>query len=219
MRCLHVRLAGEGDPLHPLLPHVTDERLFREVVMLDWSFSPDPPSTAVLLYLDGDLQAFEAILAAADVVVDSDVTPLGGGRGYAFVHSRSPPLETEILSIGSRDGLLPISPVRYHRDGSFSFRVLGALETLQAAVAAMPEGVETHIEKVGGHELGRSPLPPEFPPRQWEALAVAFEAGYYDVPRTATRDDVAARLECAPSTATEHLQKAERRLVEWCLGR
>jgi predicted DNA binding protein len=95
--------------------------------------------------------------------------------------------------------------------------VLGSLETLQAAVAAMPEAVETRIERVGGHELGRPPLPPQFPARQWEALTVAFEAGYYDVPRTATRDDVADQLGCAPSTATEHLQKAERRLVRWCL--
>jgi hypothetical protein len=217
MRCLHVRLSGVGDTLHPLFPHVTDEELFREVLLLDWSFSADPPTTTVLLYLDGDIDAFEAILAAADVVLEYDVTPLGQHRGYAFVHSRSPPVEREILTVGSRDGLLPISPVRYHPDGSFSVRVLGSLETLQAAVAAMPEAVETRIERVGGHELGRPPLPPQFPARQWEALTVAFEAGYYDVPRTATRDDVADRLGCAPSTATEHLQKAERRLVRWCL--
>jgi predicted DNA binding protein len=219
MRCLRVRLSGQGETLHPLLPHITDEQLFREVLMLDWSFSAEPPSTAVLLYLDGDIHAFEQILAAADVVHDYDITRLDEQSGYAFVHSRSPPVETEILSVGSRDGLLPISPVRYHRDGSFSFRVLGALDTLQAAVAALPEAVEAHIEQIGGHELGRSPLQPQFPARQWEALTVAFEAGYYDVPRTATRDDVAERLGCAPSTATEHLQKAERRLVEWCLDR
>jgi predicted DNA binding protein len=219
MRCLRVRLSGESETLHPLLPHITDERLFREVLMLDWSFSAEPPSTTVLLYLDGDVHAFEEILATADVVHDYDVTFLGQERGYAFVHSRSPPVESEVLSIGSRDGLLPISPVRYHRDGSFTFRVLGTLDTLRAAVEALLESVEAHIEKIGGHELGRSPLPPEFPARQWEALTVAFEAGYYDVPRTATRDDVAERLDCAPSTATEHLQKAERRLVEWCLGR
>jgi predicted DNA binding protein len=219
MRCLTVRLSGHPETLHPLLAHITDEALFREVLMLDWSFSAEPPSTAVLLYLDGDIDAYEQILATTEGVHNYDVTRLGRNTGYAFVHSRSPPVETEILSVGSQDGLLPISPVRYHHDGSFSFRVLGALDTLQAAVAALPEAVETHIEKIGGHELGRSPLPPEFPARQWEALTVAFEAGYYDVPRTATRDDVAERLDCAPSTATEHLQKAERRLVEWCLKR
>lgn len=218
MRCLTVRLSGQDETLHPLLSHITDETLFREVLMLDWSFSADPPSTAVLMYLDGDIEAYERILATTNGVHEYDVSKLGRNRGYAFVHSRSPPVETEILSVGSHDGLLPISPVRYHSDGSFSFRVLGALDTLQAAVEALPEAVDTHIEKIGGHELGRSPLPPEFPDRQWEALTAAFKAGYYDVPRAATRDDVAERLGCAPSTATEHLQKAERRLVEWCLA-
>jgi hypothetical protein len=217
MRCLHVRLSGEEETLHPLLSHVTDETLFREVTMLDWSFSADPPSTTVLLYLDGDLDKFDQILDDAEVVIHHEVTTIHERRGYAFVHSHSPPVESELLSVGAHDGLLPVSPVRYHRDGSFSFRVLGTVETLQAAVEALPEAVETRIERVGGYDFGRPPLPPEFPPRQREALDVAFEVGYYDVPREATRDDIAERMGCAPSTASEHLQKAERRLVKWCL--
>jgi predicted DNA binding protein len=76
--------------------------------------------------------------------------------------------------------------------------VLGALDTLQAAVEALPAAVDTTIEKIGGHELGRSPLPPEFPDRQWEALTAAFDAGYYNVSRTAIRDDVVERLGCSP---------------------
>jgi predicted DNA binding protein len=48
---------------------------------------------------------------------------------------------------------------------------------------------------------------------------VAFEAGYYDVPREASRDDVARCLGCAPSTASEHLRKAERRVVSTFLDR
>jgi predicted DNA binding protein len=37
--------------------------------------------------------------------------------------------------------------------------------------------------------------------------------GYYETPREATHEDVAAELECAPNTATEHLQKGEAKLV------
>ena len=83
----------------------------------------------------------------------------------------------------------------------------------RAAVEAIPDGVETAIERVGEYDLGQAPIPPPLTPRQREALTVATDAGYYDVPRGASRDDVAERLGCAPSTASEHLRKAEGRLV------
>jgi hypothetical protein len=40
-----------------------------------------------------------------------------------------------------------------------------------------------------------------------------------DLDRFPFRDDVAAALGCAPSTASEHLRKAERRLVRTFLDR
>lgn len=49
--------------------------------------------------------------------------------------------------------------------------------------------------------------------RQREALRAALELGYYDTPREATHADVAAELDCAPNTASEHLQKGEAKLV------
>lgn len=215
MRCLHVRISGDSEQMHPLLSYVTDPDLFRNVLMLDWSFSADPPSTAVLLYLDGELDTYDAVLDSAEVVIHHELTKVDDSRGYVFVHSHSPQIERDLLAVASQDGLLPISPVEYHRDGSFSFRVLGTLKTLQAAIAATPNAVETSIERLGGHEFGRPPLPTALPPRQREVLQTAYDIGYYDVPRAATRDDVAKQVGIAPSTASEHLQKAERRLVRW----
>jgi predicted DNA binding protein len=53
--------------------------------------------------------------------------------------------------------------------------------------------------------------------RQREALAEALAAGYYESPRAATVADVGERLDCAPSTAAEHLRKAESTLVRRAL--
>lgn len=50
--------------------------------------------------------------------------------------------------------------------------------------------------------------------RQREAVTVAMELGYYEQPREATHEEIAAELGCAPNTASEHLQKAEAKLVE-----
>ena len=49
-------------------------------------------------------------------------------------------------------------------------------------------------------------------------VAAARDLGYYDLPREATHADVAERLGCAPGTASEHLRKAEAKLVDVACG-
>lgn len=214
MRYLHVRLSGEATTLHPLVPTLTDDELFTDAKMVNWSPSFDPPRATVLLYLEGDLDSFEAELADTELVIEYDVSVIETDRGYVYVHSDPHPTEWRLFEIGTASGLLPVFPVQYHPDGSLALRMLGPPDRLQSAIDAVPSGVDTSIERVGEYDLGRAPIPPGLPTRQWEALATAFELGYYEVPRQATRDEVADRLGCAPSTASEHLQKAERRLVE-----
>lgn len=49
--------------------------------------------------------------------------------------------------------------------------------------------------------------------RQWEVLAAAYEAGYYDWPRETTGAEVAADLGISSSTFSQHVQAAERNLL------
>ncbi|OYR46711.1 hypothetical protein DJ81_02210 [Halorubrum sp. Hd13] len=50
--------------------------------------------------------------------------------------------------------------------------------------------------------------------RQREALQMAFHAGYFDWPRSADADTVAAEIGIAQSTLSQHLRTAERKLLE-----
>jgi PAS domain S-box-containing protein len=50
--------------------------------------------------------------------------------------------------------------------------------------------------------------------RQREALRMAFHAGYFDWPRSADADTVAAEVGIAQSTLSQHLRIAERKLLE-----
>lgn len=54
--------------------------------------------------------------------------------------------------------------------------------------------------------------------RQREVLRLAFEMGYYEVPRIASSEDIADRVSLDPSTVAEHLQRAERNLLEAVFG-
>jgi hypothetical protein len=214
MRYLHVRLTGESAMLHPLVPTLTDPAVFRDAKMIDWSPSFDPPRATVLLYLEGDLAHFGSVLADTDLVREYDVTTVHGDRGYAYVHSDAHPTEWRFFeTVLAADRLVAAFPIQYHHDGSLSISVVGPAADLQAAVDATPPGVETAIEQVGEYDLGRPPIPPGLSPRQHEALEAALERGYYDVPRNASREEIADALDCAPSTASEHLRKAERHVV------
>ena len=50
--------------------------------------------------------------------------------------------------------------------------------------------------------------------RQREALQVAFHAGYFDWPRSADADTVAAEIGIAQSTLSQHIRTAERKLLD-----
>lgn len=49
--------------------------------------------------------------------------------------------------------------------------------------------------------------------RQLEAIETAYNMGFYEVPRTASTEDVAAELGIDAATLSEHLQRAERNLL------
>ncbi|MFC4405956.1 helix-turn-helix domain-containing protein [Haloarchaeobius iranensis] len=219
MRYLTLRVAGSEAELHPLVPSLTDPDVFREAQMVDWAPSLDPPRATVLLYVDGDIDRFVEVLAATDLVLEHDVTRFAENRGYVYVHSEPHPIEWRLFEVGTMEGLIPVFPIQYHHDGTITARIVGPTATLQAAVESVPPGIDATLERVGEYDLGRPPIPPSLPPRQDEALRTALELGYYEVPREAGRDEVAAAMDCAPSTASEHLQKAEREVVSTYLNR
>lgn len=53
---------------------------------------------------------------------------------------------------------------------------------------------------------------------QREALRTAYELGYFDVPRGAALEDVAAELEVSASSASERLRRAQTQLIEETVG-
>lgn len=84
-------------------------------------------------------------------------------------------------------------------DGSYTFTV----------IETVPDGVTVTVEAVGGREVADESLLGRLTERQRAAVTAALDCGYYDVPHRTTTEDVARALDCAPSTAAEHLQRAE----------
>lgn len=94
-----------------------------------------------------------------------------------------------------------------------SMSLSGPQSAIADAVAAYEStGAPTELRSLSDYDGGSDPLD-ELTDRQREVLETAFELGYFDVPRAASTDDVAAALDIDDSTVAEHLQRAEHNLL------
>lgn len=104
------------------------------------------------------------------------------------------------------------------REEAFTLTSVGSQERIGEMVDGLrAAGVEVTLEHLGGYRPADAPLD-RLTDRQREVLEVAYERGYYDVPRAASTDEIAAELDLDDSTVSEHLQRAERNLVGAVLG-
>jgi hypothetical protein len=184
-----------------------------ETRLIDWSMTSGERGT-VLYAIDGDHSSFAE--GATDTPGIESVVFSDTGRRWTYALVVMRPLETPLFDVihraSSRPGLLVRKPIIY-RDGNMYARVVGDPEPLQQAFEAVPEAIDVQVEKIDGLR-GRVDDPTTvLSDRQRAAIEVALKLGYYDQPRGATHEDVAVELDCAPPTASDHLQKAEAELI------
>lgn len=209
----HVRLtirAPEG-ALHPVFDVLTRAAHVRSVTGLHWNFSGSRLGT--LHYVEGDADAYVADMESIPSVLDVSIAPAGEGAFYAY-HQCTVDGETAALWATLTEGtLLVVPPAEFGRDGAVTFSMFGEPAELQAAVDAVPEQIDVDIREVSGMAGAPRLAGAALSERQREAVAAALDLGYYEIPREAGHEAVADAIDCAPSTAAEHLRKAEAKLI------
>lgn len=123
----------------------------------------------------------------ADIMLDHD-NVMGGG-GYLIG-----PFEV-------KDGRLKITFV-----GSQGYvrKILGRIES---------RGFKYKVLSLGDAGFAPGSLLNRLTDKQRHALLLAYQLGYYDVPRRIGSEEIANRLKLRRATVVEHLRKAERRLL------
>ncbi|MFB6311928.1 MAG: helix-turn-helix domain-containing protein [Salinirussus sp.] len=79
------------------------------------------------------------------------------------------------------------------------------------------DGVRPDLRKLGRYDGPERPLE-NLTDRQREVIQTAWDSGYFEVPRSITTAELAEELDLDDSTVAEHLQRAERNLLEIHLG-
>lgn len=210
----HVRLtmrAPEGT-VHPVFDMLTRSEHVERVNGLHWNFSGDVLGT--LHYVEGDLDAYVAELDSIPSVLDYDIAPADDTHFYVYHRCVVDGGAQELFETFTRDTLLMVPPIEFSPDGSATFSLFGDDAEVQAALDDVPKVIGIDVHEVSGIENTPEVTGATLTARQREAIEAALQLGYYDVPHEASYEDVAETMGCAPSTAAEHLRKAEGKLVQ-----
>jgi len=187
------------------------EGVVRNAILgLDWR----PDGDSVLLYRveSPSNERVETVLAEESDVHEYDVTHEDEGAYSVFVHTAPAEPLASLFELVERNGLLIDRPITFANEG-IAVRIVGTESALQSAMAEIPETVDIHLENTSEHAPGEQTLRTQLTERQQEAIEAALELGYYETPREVTYEEIAAALDCAPSTANELLRRAEGKLV------
>ena len=134
---------------------------------------------------------------------------------------RDSKIRPSVSGVVQKNSFLEISPIVYH-DGWEERRVigfreadykrlfrglinLGAVEILQKKVVAEGSIRDTFV-------ISLNSVFSELTDKQLEALQVALEYGYYQVPKKATAEEIARKHRVPRTTYEEHVRKAESKI-------
>jgi predicted DNA binding protein len=158
---------------------------------------------------------------SVDVIETYDATDDSRTAATLFVRghlSQFSPLQTLMY-----EGFLPIGPTELH-DGAECFDLLlEDREELSDATSILEEFGHVRIERIS-QEFSRRITPSaaewqellsSIPPRQRELLKLGLERGYFEIPREVTLEELADEMGITKTTASNHLRKAERKLMSF----
>ncbi|WP_254831741.1 helix-turn-helix domain-containing protein [Haloglomus salinum] len=213
MKFARVRVSLEESQDTPIHSALADTTASDTVRVRYGGFSEDGPRTYVCS-VTGDVSALDSRLAVTEGILSHEF--LRRQADYAVIHLVSELNEYEIWlqRVFTEQSLTMIPPVDVEEGYSFVFRLLGQPEDLQQAIGDASEQLPLDVERVGNYHQPDERITASLTDRQIEAVEKALAVGYYDIPREGTAEEVAAALDCAPSTASQHLRKAESALVQ-----
>lgn len=210
----YLRITGEPDP--ELAPEafriIAASEHVREARLEAYNLGGE--NLTQLHRIEGDLAATRRSLAEAAVVESVTVSHVGESTGYLLLQfdPSKAVFADRLFDLLATSTIVVLTPAVY-REGTVHLQLVGENAEIQAIMDHLPPSLDVAVHEISGTVPQQKTAVERLSDRQHEALRVALAIGYYDQPRQATHEDVADRLGCAPSTASEHLRKAEAALV------
>lgn len=216
----HVRLCLDpGDhaaAVHPMFDLLVNAPYIERATNMHWNYTGD--EFGVMHYVEGDIDAFREAIEGVETVEEYELTRVSEDAFYTYVRDAANPQVHEAFEIVFQDPVVIVPPVEFTAEGTVTFSVFGPSGAVQAAIDRFDEALDATVTEVTGLERTPGMFESRLSDRQRDAIDAALELGYYEIPREADHEDVATAIGCAPSTAAEHLRKAESKLLRSMLG-
>jgi len=177
--------------------------------LLGWTIPDDGDVWFLLFHAEGNLAAYREAVEGSDVVLEYDITRAGEQSFYGYFVERIRPVEQELLEAFADRELVVVPPVDFSPDGRPTYTVVGPSAAQAEMIEALPEEYVADVERIGEYDHRYTSVAGRLTDRQREAVRVAVDLGYYEVPREATLGEVAGRLDCSEAGASKLLRRAE----------
>ena len=195
-------------PVHERI--CTDSDLERELILGGQALEGVETITS---FVYGDPAAYEPVLEEREAVLEYDLTPTAEGF-FVYTRRELGPGGESLLEALAGDTVVVVPPIEVRPDRTMRLTLVGHPDDLRRVFEDVPEGVDLTVRRVTD---GVSTTDAQVTDRQREALEVAREVGYYEIPRRNGIEAIAAELECSVSTASELLRRGEARAIEGVL--
>lgn len=193
--------------VHPLHLQIMEKTPISRAELLMWTPTAD---VTTLIWCDSDQKATEKALENIDSLLVSNLVEDSNGT-YAFLQQDKYEFSAVLLDVITESRVIFRPPVVFLDTGQVQFEAVGEATALSTFHEELAELGEITIQQV--HEFERKNSPSCLTDRQEEALEAAVTVGYYEIPRNGTIADIAAVLDCSPSTAGELVRKAEGAVI------
>lgn len=207
MHAARIALEIPAEDLHPMHEFVCESPAIDRETILERDAGGE--MTTLLLHVAGDRRRYERTIDEVSEVEEWTTTAAEEGF-YVYVRTQLRTREQQYRQALDRDAVLVVPPVELRSDRTVRQTIVGRGDTLSAVIEALPDNVDIEVLRTGTYNRSRGV---RVSTRQREALAAAWDVGYYEIPREGDIEAVARALDCATSTASDLLRRAERRIV------
>lgn len=219
MKYVDVWLRQPDQLTHPMQAFVRHEDAVRYEELKAWNLRGEPGVEYALYYVEGDRERYRDALEEVDTIREYSIAPIDDEAFHVYVCEETRPETTAWRAAFDALELVVVPPIRVDERGTMGLTLVGDGEDIARLLEDVPDEIVVRIDEIGTYDRRGGTIASALSDRQLDAVSVALEAGYYDVPRRASLAEVAAELEIAESSASLLLRRAERAVLSRLLNR
>ncbi len=211
MRYFDLRIEPAGQGIHPVDAALAEvDEVIRDALL---HFDAFRDGSGVFLYTcRGDPEAALEVVTDNDRVIGHDLLDVDEQSFNIYLYVKAGEPAGSLMAIVQKYRLMVNTPIAFVENGILA-TIVGDHEMFRNALEELPDTLSISIEQVGKYTPGGRNAISKLTERQREVFEAAIDAGYYDIPRKVTQEDLAGEFDVTVSTIDEHLRKAEAKLL------